>query len=245
MGTPMQPVRGGKSGIDARALVDGQILYDLENKSIYLDHVVNNELVRTAFVRQPFSGTIAQWEALTDAQKAQYAGTEVNILDDFVQANDDFVPASESSAGMAGLVPAPAAGDQNKVLFGDGTWRIVESSAYDVTKGTVGSASEGVDVDLSYVTSWDAGAAPTLGTNIDADEIDSWSAGALPIFTYDSANEHVIYTAGTLPSLSYTGKAIPNVTSVGSVPTLTHTDKTLPRIVITPTTVVTDVTESD
>ncbi len=36
--------------------------------------------------------------------------------------------ASSSAAGKAGLVPAPAAGDQNKVLKGDGTW--AEQSNY-------------------------------------------------------------------------------------------------------------------
>ena len=34
----------------------------------------------------------------------------------------NMVAASASSAGNAGLVPAPAAGDQNKYLRGDGTW---------------------------------------------------------------------------------------------------------------------------
>ena len=34
----------------------------------------------------------------------------------------NMVSASASSAGKSGLVPAPAAGDQNKYLRGDGTW---------------------------------------------------------------------------------------------------------------------------
>lgn len=35
--------------------------------------------------------------------------------------------ATASSAGTAGLVPAPAAGDQNKFLRGDGTWATVQA----------------------------------------------------------------------------------------------------------------------
>lgn len=35
----------------------------------------------------------------------------------------DFTGATSSSAGTNGLVPAPAAGDQSKVLMGDGTWK--------------------------------------------------------------------------------------------------------------------------
>ena len=34
--------------------------------------------------------------------------------------------ASATIAGKEGLVPAPAAGDQNKFLRGDGTWQAVE-----------------------------------------------------------------------------------------------------------------------
>lgn len=35
--------------------------------------------------------------------------------------------ASSSAAGTSGLVPAPAAGDENKALLGNGTWEIVDS----------------------------------------------------------------------------------------------------------------------
>lgn len=235
-------VKGGKSGIDSQALKDGQILVDVENSCYYVDALVNNTLTRLALVKQPFVGSQEQWDALTDAQKAQYVGTTVIITNDFVHENSDMQGATAGSAGSAGLVPAPAAGDQNKVLCGDGTWKAMEQTVVTPTYGTVGSASEGVDVLLSEITSWDAGSAPTLGTAIDADEIDSWSTGTLPVFT--QSGETVTYTAGTLPSLSYTGKAIPNVTSVGSNPILTHADKTLPRIVLTPTTVVTDIASS-
>lgn len=49
--------------------------------------------------------------------------------------------ATESAAGVAGYVPAPQAGDQNKFLRGDGTWQNVtagvakDSSKYKVTNG--------------------------------------------------------------------------------------------------------------
>lgn len=237
-------IKGGTAAIDQYAPADGQLLFDTENNAYYIDTIISGVLTRLALVKQPFVGTQEQWDALTDAQKAQYAGTTVIITNDFVHENADMEGATAGSAGEAGLVPAPAAGDQNKVLFGDGTWKSLAETQVTPTYGSVGSASEGVDVLLTEITSWDAGSTPTLGTDIDADEIDSWSAGTLPIFTYDSQSEAVTYTAGTLPSLSYTGKAIPNVTAVGSVPTLTKTDKTLPRIVLTPTTVVTDVTTS-
>lgn len=43
----------------------------------------------------------------------------------------NMVSSSASSAGKAGLVPAPAAGDQNKYLRGDGTW------AYPASQTTI------------------------------------------------------------------------------------------------------------
>ncbi len=42
-----------------------------------------------------------------------------------------FGGASAGSAGTAGKVPAPAAGDQNKALYGDGTWKTVDAAPTD------------------------------------------------------------------------------------------------------------------
>lgn len=38
------------------------------------------------------------------------------------QSNKTMAGASQSEAGVSGLVPAPAAGSQKKYLKGDGTW---------------------------------------------------------------------------------------------------------------------------
>lgn len=35
---------------------------------------------------------------------------------------ETFTPSTSSTAGLGGLVPPPAAGDQNSYLKGDGTW---------------------------------------------------------------------------------------------------------------------------
>ena len=40
---------------------------------------------------------------------------------------DEMQGATSSAAGSRGLVPTPSAGDQDKALFGDGTWRTVSS----------------------------------------------------------------------------------------------------------------------
>ena len=53
-----------------------------------------------------YNATTGQWEPRTQ--------TEVSV--------DAMTGASSTTAGSAGLVPAPAAGDENKVLTGDGKW---------------------------------------------------------------------------------------------------------------------------
>lgn len=45
-----------------------------------------------------------------------------SLVDDKISAIDDFTGATSSTDGVAGLVPAPEAGEQNKFLRGDGTW---------------------------------------------------------------------------------------------------------------------------
>ena len=62
----------------------------------------------------------------TDFQEKLTAGSNITISSNTISATDttysDFVGATSSVAGSAGLVPAPAAGDETKVLYGDGTW---------------------------------------------------------------------------------------------------------------------------
>ena len=46
-----------------------------------------------------------------------------NIITTFVAVTHNFSGATATEAGEAGLVPAPSAGDQDKILFGDGSWK--------------------------------------------------------------------------------------------------------------------------
>lgn len=64
-----------------------------------------------------------------------------------------FSGATSQSAGSAGLVPAPSAGDEGKVLFGNGAWGAlpnidlsnssVESDILDTTEKAVGTTTDG------------------------------------------------------------------------------------------------------
>jgi len=53
---------------------------------------------------------------------------------------DVFTGATSSSAGVAGIVPAPAAGDQNKFLKGDGTWAPISAAVDEKVKVTASTA---------------------------------------------------------------------------------------------------------
>lgn len=67
-------------------------------------------------------------------QNTLTAGSNIQINGDTISATDTTYSvmsgATSGSAGTSGLVPAPAAGDQNKALKGDGTWG-------DVSSGTI------------------------------------------------------------------------------------------------------------
>lgn len=65
----------------------------------------------------------------------------------------DFTGATASTAGAHGLVPAPSAGDEGKVLFGNGAWGAlpsvdlsnssVESDILDTTEKAIGTTTDG------------------------------------------------------------------------------------------------------
>lgn len=68
------------------------------------------------------------------------AGTNVQIsAQNVISATDttysNFVGATLSVAGSAGLVPAPAAGDEGKVLHGDGTWKDATAKLVEMSYG--------------------------------------------------------------------------------------------------------------
>lgn len=55
------------------------------------------------------------------------------VADYFLEMNEDFEGATESTAGTKGMVPTPAAGDNAKFLRGDGTWAAQNSNVFVVS----------------------------------------------------------------------------------------------------------------
>ena len=78
------------------------------------------------------------WGTPTDTTYS--AGTNVQIsAGNVISATDttysNFTGATSSVAGTNGLVPAPAAGDQEKVLHGDGTWKDTTAKLVEMSYG--------------------------------------------------------------------------------------------------------------
>lgn len=78
------------------------------------------------------------WDTPTDTTYS--AGTNVQIsAGNVISATDttysDFTGATSGTAGSNGLVPAPAAGDEGKVLHGDGTWKDATAKLVEMSYG--------------------------------------------------------------------------------------------------------------
>lgn len=82
-----------------------------------------DDAIRTIPISSPNDGvlTITQNGTTIQTFSANQATNVTAALTDTTYSN--FTGATSSTAGAAGLVPAPAAGDEGKALHGDGTWK--------------------------------------------------------------------------------------------------------------------------
>ena len=99
----------------------------------------------------------------TTIQPKLTAGSNVQINSNVISATNttysNFIGADGGSGGSAGLVPAPVASDNVKVLKGDGTWGTVNASGIDKLSllnvfYPVGSYYETSDTNFNPNTSW-------------------------------------------------------------------------------------------
>lgn len=80
-------------------------------------------------------------------KKYRYMGGDITDLSNWVeigsggggQTYNDFTGATASTAGAHGLVPAPSAGDEGKVLFGNGSWGNIVMPSVDLSNSSVES----------------------------------------------------------------------------------------------------------
>lgn len=75
----------------------------------------------------------------TDFQEKLTAGSNITISSDTISATDttysNFVGATSSVAGSAGLVPAPTTSDPDRFLKGDGTWATPSAQLVEMAYG--------------------------------------------------------------------------------------------------------------
>lgn len=127
----------------------------------------------------------------------------------------DMTGATSGTAGAHGLVPAPAAGDENKVLSGAGTWVAVSSGgSYSAGNGINIDANNEISVDTAVVA--EVSDLPTKTSDLQNDGSDGTS-------TYVEADDlATVATSGSYSDLSGT----PNLATVatsGSYTDLTNT----------------------
>lgn len=136
-----------------------------------------NDVEMTVYTHPSYTAKAAGFYKVTvDATGHVSAATAVAASDVKGLTGIDMTAASASAAGTHGMVPAPAAGDQDKILSGAGTWVARYSHP---TKTPVAAAAKKVGYDnLGHVvlgdalTASDVGAAPASHTHLWADITD-------------------------------------------------------------------------
>ena len=108
-----------------RLISDGEVPTGIEKALKDLTDVnIPEDTVLTDGMFLGYNTETGKWEPKTQ--------TEISV--------EDMVGATSETAGSAGLVPAPAAGDENKVLTGDGNWtelNIPDTSALETKVSTL------------------------------------------------------------------------------------------------------------
>lgn len=120
-------------------------------------------------------------------------------------SGDDFTGATSSTAGVHGYVPAPAAGDQDKILMGDGTWsdeiperlEAVENVCTDTTVTIAVSDWESETDGYSYT--WESNLV-TSASEVEVFLRDGAEGAGIEEFDYEKVTGGVQFTTSVLPT---------------------------------------------
>ena len=187
-----------------------------------------------AFVYVPWKNT--EYTAMTASEATTGTGTTARsitakVLHDKIAGMlpGTMTGATSSAAGASGLVPAPAAGNQDKFLKADGSWASIAHTHKVTASGTVGNATasgtvsstfSGTAHNHSFTGSEVASGGPSGTTTV----YSITGVGTLPSVTMPSVS--VSYSEGTLTIThnagSYTAGTLPTRSSV-TVPKSDHT----------------------
>lgn len=107
---------------------------DTSSKTVY----VNAQNIIYALDYANSSDAVGTFTVFEQQEKLT-AGTNITISSGTISATDttysNMTGATSSVAGAAGLVPAPAAGDEGKALHGDGTWKDTTAKLVEMAYG--------------------------------------------------------------------------------------------------------------
>ena len=81
-------------------------------------------------------GDASEYKGCCNTKTQQYILDAIDRIDN-ISGAVDFTGATASTAGVHGLVPAPAAGDETKYLKGDGTWSTVSGGGAEIQNNTL------------------------------------------------------------------------------------------------------------
>ena len=115
---------------------------------------------------QDISGKVDKNQGVANAGKALGIGND-GMVTPVPFSGTDFTGATASAAGTHGYVPAPAAGDQNKVLKGGGAWATIPETANEMVMSSSDSRTikEAIDDLGDVVTEFYLIIRPTFWTN--------------------------------------------------------------------------------
>jgi hypothetical protein len=110
----------------------------------------------------------------------------------------NMVGATASVAGVKGLVPAPAAGDQAKFLAGDGTYKAPPSSAWGAIGGTLSAQTD-------------------LQSALDAIKVKRWQSASIAISSTPTSFSHSLGVVPLIASVQVTLTAAVGGWPIGTV----------------------------
>ena len=164
-----------------------------------------------AFVYVPWTDTNTKYTAMTASEATTGTATTARSItakvlhDKITEMLPDVMGGATSSAsGTIGLVPASAAGDQNKFLRADGTWVVPTNTTYSVaTTSANGLMSSAMVTKLNGIAD-NADNVTFTQTLTSGTKIGSISINGTSTDIYCQTNTNTTYTAGTGLNLSST-----------------------------------------
>lgn len=150
------------------------------------------------------SADITAWNGKQDALTA---GSNISISGTTISATDttysNFTGATSQDAGAAGLVPAPAAGDDTKFLSGNGLWTTVSQYSLPIASAnTLGGVKIGQNLTIDPATGVldSQGTTYTAGTNIQISNQNVISATDTTYSAFTGTDGQTAGTSGLVPA---------------------------------------------